>query len=206
MSIESEIQQVLQNREDWIDVSVGAALGDLAAFLLSVQQNGFSATYRRISGDYTNRVDAIGAVNGVAEKIGQDLHPLSAALFGKALQEALLDICDVRYDLELEDVELRLKNFLAHTKRSKFIELVLSLYLFYSMWIPMQDEMRGDCENEEAFEKITSVIQGLSRTAISAVIKESIATRELDRAGASPDTGVRIMKRLKNHVLGATSA
>jgi hypothetical protein len=195
-------------RDDFLDVSAGGVLPDLAALMATVQDRGFNRGVREFFGDDSLPLEPLGVVGDIAERLLSNLDvTMGTALFKKSLQEACLEAGGLAYDLDLLDIELGFKKFLLRHGVNDFIQRVLELYVFHSIWISLQDDAPPRLPDAGTFQRLISLIRTMSQAAVAGVLERARTSGQLDGSGiAQPEAGVQLMSQIRDCVLNFQEA
>ena len=122
-------------------------------------------------------------------------------LFGKAVQETILDACDLDQDLVSIEVDRSIQRLFWWRGAGGFVESLLSLYVFYSVWFAIHDVISARVISEVALRGSMKTVRLLSDAAVSAAIRDAVASGQWDRIESDPAAGIGLMESIRTRIL-----
>ena len=148
-----------------LDGDPGGAIVEFYAMSTAISIRGFEKGIREFLPDLDPARPGIEIVSAIVQHLTKGITGLKGDILRKAGHEALLDAAGLGYGPERLNVRAGLEKFLKKRGPRKILELLLSRYVFNTIWIRSQDAMRKQVGGESLSKSMLT----LERFCVSAV-------------------------------------
>src|SRR5207253_6577327 len=131
-----------------LDGNIGGVIVDFYAMSTTIAIKGFEKGTHEFLRDLDPAQPGIEIVSAIVEHLTKGITGLKGDIVRKAAHEALLDAAGLGYGPERLNVRAGLEKFLKKRGPRKILELLLSRYVFNTIWIRSQDAMRKQVGGE----------------------------------------------------------
>ena len=176
---------------------IGSALGDITEYLDSIRDQGFGVASRNLLGHDELPRDPLLLIGSLAEQLAGRLSGPPQLLLRKVLQETLLSLAGLDYELDELDPDRGASRYFEDNDVSDLLFTVLDLYVSDSVWIGMDGDLWPGAPDTESIEDWRARIDEMSRKAVRSVLSELRNDGDLSKLVANPAMGRSIITRLR---------
>jgi hypothetical protein len=184
-----------------IDIGVGGALNDLVGWASATLSQGCEDALERMIGKTSATADPTDAVAAIGKELSQRLQGIKGRIFRKSLEEALFEAAGFDDELNGFDLVGGLCKFCDRHGIKGFIELFLSLYVFNTVWIEIQDSVRLRARDTRSFEASLKAVERVCLSLVRSELREWEKKGKLDQLGHVRELGDAIMRALEDRLL-----
>jgi hypothetical protein len=144
---------------------------------------------------------ATDAVGAIGKELSLRVRGIKGAIFRKSLEETLLEAVGLNDEFKGFDFAEWLRRFRDRCGLKGFIELFLSLYVFNTVWIEIQDSVRLRADDARAFEASMEVVERVCIELVRSEFQRWENKGNLDQLGHSAELCDAIMLDLEDRLL-----
>jgi hypothetical protein len=184
-----------------VEIGAGSALNDLVVWASAVLSQGDESVLEPLITKIAKRAVATHAVGAIGKELSQRVWGVKGAIFRKSFEETLFEAAGLNDEFNGFDLVEGLRRFRDRSGLKGFIEQFLSLYIFNTVWIEIQDSVRLRVDDARSFEASLKTVERVCLELVRSEFQRWENKGELDQLGHSAELCDAIMLDLEDRLL-----
>jgi len=177
-----------------LDGDVGGAIVEFYAFSTAIATRGFDKAVHQFLPNLTT-APGMEIITSLVEHFTKGVSGLQGDILRKAAHEALLDAAGLGYGPERLNVKVGLERFLKKRGPRKVLELLLSRYVFNTIWIQSQDPVRKQVGGQNLIKSMLT-LERFCVSAVKSVLDEWETEEKLEGLTRKKRLGALLIKTI----------
>jgi hypothetical protein len=183
-----------------LDGNTGGAIVDFYAVSTAISIQGFEKGVHTFFPDLDLARPGTEIVAAIVEQLTKSISGLKGDILRKAATEALLDAAGLGYGPERLNVKVGLERFLKKRGPRKILELLLSRYVFNTIWVRSQDAMRQQVGGE-SLGKYMLRVERFCVSAVKSVLDEWETEEKLEGLTRKKRLGALLIRTIASRLI-----